>query len=201
MSTACLQPSRNLMLLRYCLSSNERRTGLRKIGMKKTSPMRLLEWTEFGGYVPWRWTGMDAEISDIWNFRRRAKINVKQQQQMIVYRDSVLYQCQNLSKSNNTWISIDWRLFSFSNLSILHAHSRTSYVQCVIHALQCVIHAQNSWCTHKNCKYGYGVHTRKEKPSVICLSTRCCCHLPVVRNSLNPVTIACLLSKSSQSDS
>lgn len=66
MSTACLQPSRNLMLFRYCLSSTERRTGLRKIGMKKTSPMRLLEWT-----------GMDAEISDIWNFRRRAKINLK----------------------------------------------------------------------------------------------------------------------------
>jgi hypothetical protein len=56
----------DLMLFRYCLSSTERRTGLRKIGMKKTSPMRLLEWT-----------GMDAEISNIWNFRRRAKINLK----------------------------------------------------------------------------------------------------------------------------
>jgi hypothetical protein len=67
MSTACLQPSRNLMLFQYCLASIERSTGLRKIGMKKTSPIRYLEWT-----------GMDAEISDIWNFRRRAKINLNE---------------------------------------------------------------------------------------------------------------------------
>jgi hypothetical protein len=38
---------------------------LRKIGMKKTSPMRLLDWT-----------GMDADISDIRNSRRRAKIKL-----------------------------------------------------------------------------------------------------------------------------
>jgi hypothetical protein len=97
MSTACLQPSRNLMLFRYCLSSTERRTGLRKIGMKKTSPMRLLEWT-----------GMDAEISDIWNFRRRAKINLKTHTQTIwnnlVFIELTLYFVKAFKQEENVHV-------------------------------------------------------------------------------------------------
>ena len=32
--------------------------------------------------------------------------------------------------------------------------------------------------------------------SLSCISAKCCCHLSIVRNSLNQVSIACLLSKS-----
>jgi hypothetical protein len=98
MSTACLQPSRNLMLFRYCLSSIERSTGLRKIGMKKTSPMRLLEWT-----------GMDAEISDIWNFRRRAKINLIQQQQNLEARTMTVSNYHTITVQAKAWLcASDW---------------------------------------------------------------------------------------------
>jgi hypothetical protein len=65
----CVKPLRNMMPWQKCrTSTNHQRTKtrLRKISMKKTSKMRLLEWT-----------CMDAEISDKCNFRRLAKIKLK----------------------------------------------------------------------------------------------------------------------------